>query len=88
VECWSARELQNLLGYSKWENFSKVIDKAKESCENAGEKTAYHFPDVRKTVKIGSGAEKSIAPCVKLRVPRGKKSYPKAHKEISRRTQQ
>lgn len=29
IECWSARELQTLLGYSKWENFSKVIDKAK-----------------------------------------------------------
>ena len=29
IECWSARELQLLLGYSKWENFSKVIDKAK-----------------------------------------------------------
>lgn len=29
VECWSARDLQQLLGYSKWENFSKVIDKAK-----------------------------------------------------------
>ena len=32
VECWSARELQPLLGYAKWENFSKVIEKAKESC--------------------------------------------------------
>ncbi|MGV8138133.1 MAG: hypothetical protein AB2L20_23220 [Mangrovibacterium sp.] len=21
VECWRARELQELLGYSKWENF-------------------------------------------------------------------
>ena len=60
IECWSARELQKLLGYSKWENFSKVIDKAKESCCNAGEKTAYHFPDIRKMVEIGSGAEKEI----------------------------
>ena len=25
IECWSARELQTLLGYSKWENFEKVI---------------------------------------------------------------
>lgn len=24
VECWSARELQGLLGYSKWENFTNV----------------------------------------------------------------
>ena len=60
IECWSARELQNLLGYSKWENFSKVIDKAKEACHNAGEKISDHFPDVRKMVRIGSGAEKEI----------------------------
>lgn len=37
VECWSARELQFLLGYSKWENFEKVILKAKDACKNAGE---------------------------------------------------
>lgn len=60
VECWSARELQRLLGYSKWENFSKVIEKAKESCSNAGQKVSDHFPDVRKMVAIGSGAEKPI----------------------------
>lgn len=60
VECWSARELQDLLGYSKWENFEKVIQKAKDACKNAGEEVDYHFPDVRKMVKIGSGAEKEI----------------------------
>ena len=60
VECWSARELQALLGYTKWENFQKVIDKAKDSCRNAGEQTSDHFPDVRKMVPIGSGAEKEI----------------------------
>jgi DNA-damage-inducible protein D len=60
IECWSARELQDLLGYSKWENFEKVIQKAKDACKNAGEKVEYHFPDVRKMVKIGSGAEKEI----------------------------
>jgi DNA-damage-inducible protein D len=60
VECWSARELQKLLGYTKWENFQKVIDKAKESCKHAGEEVADHFPEVRKKVAIGSGAEKEI----------------------------
>ena len=60
IECWSARELQTLLGYSKWENFSKVIDKAKEACQNAGEVIAYHFPDVRKTIPMPKGAEKEI----------------------------
>jgi DNA-damage-inducible protein D len=61
VECWSARELQGLLGYSKWENFSKIIDKAKESCINAGMDVVNHFPDVRKMVGIGSGAEKEVS---------------------------
>ncbi len=60
VECWSARELQELLGYSKWENFEKVVQKAKDACKQAGEEPEYHFPDVRKLVEIGSGAEKEI----------------------------
>ena len=60
VECWSARELQQLLGYTKWENFSKVIDKAKESCQNAGQAISDHFPDVRKTIAMPKGAEKEI----------------------------
>ena len=60
LECWSARELQLLLGYSKWENFSKVIDKAKIACENAGSLVSDHFPDVRKMVNLGSGSEREI----------------------------
>ena len=60
VECWSARELQGLLGYSKWENFEKVIQKAKDACKNVGEEIAYHFPDIRKMITLGKGAEKEI----------------------------
>lgn len=60
VECWSARELQVLLGYSKWENFLKVIEKAKLAYENAGEKISDHLPDVRKMIKAGKGTEKQI----------------------------
>jgi len=47
VEYWLARELQELLGYADWRNFSNTILKAKESCETTGE-----------MVKIGSGAER------------------------------
>lgn len=60
VECWSARELQELLGYSKWENFGKVIQKAKEACSNAGELIENHFPDIRKKVEIGSKTQRAI----------------------------
>jgi DNA-damage-inducible protein D len=60
VECWSARELQSLLGYSKWENFDKVIQRAKEACKNAGEETRDHFPDARKVIEVGKGAQQII----------------------------
>jgi len=60
IECWSARQMQKLLGYSKWENFEKVINKAKDACANAGEEVANHFPDVRKTIPMPKTAEKEI----------------------------
>ena len=60
IECWSARELQLLLGYTKWENFEKVIQKAKDACINAGEEIDYHFPDIRKMITKGKGAKDEI----------------------------
>jgi DNA-damage-inducible protein D len=60
IECWSARELQIILGYSKWDNFKNVLDKAKKSCEQAGEDIKNHFADIGKMVEIGSGVKKEI----------------------------
>lgn len=50
-EYWYARELQKVLEYNKWENFEKVIAKAKTACQNTGISVIEHFPDVRKTDK-------------------------------------
>lgn len=61
VECWSARELCKLLGYSKWERFQGVIERAKEACENAGITSADHFPGVGKMVELGSGSVREVA---------------------------
>ena len=61
IECWSARELQPLLGYAKWDNFiNNVVVKAKEACRNAGENIEDHFPDVGKVIIVGHGAEQQI----------------------------
>jgi DNA-damage-inducible protein D len=38
IECWSARELQEILGYAKWDNFLKVIDKAKAASKSCQQK--------------------------------------------------
>ena len=51
TEFWYARELMIILEYNKWENFEKVINKAKKSCENTGISVFEHFPDVRKMFK-------------------------------------
>ncbi len=61
IECWSARELQVILGYAKWDNFVKVIDKAKIACETSGMAASDHFPDIGKMVEIGSGSQREVA---------------------------
>lgn len=56
IEFWYARELMPILQYSNWQNFEKIIDKAKISCKNSDISVSDHFTDVSKMVKIGSGA--------------------------------
>lgn len=60
TEFWCARDLQTLLGYARWENFVKVVDKAISSCETAGYTPRDHFLDVTKMVDLGSGAKREI----------------------------
>ncbi|MDR0975570.1 MAG: DNA damage-inducible protein D [Christensenellaceae bacterium] len=59
-EFWFARELAPVLGYNKWENFSKVIDKAMLACKNSGQDVYYQFPDVRKLITHAKGGKRTI----------------------------
>jgi DNA-damage-inducible protein D len=60
IECWSARELQVIFGYSKWDNFKNIIEKAKKSCEKAGIRVSDHFADVGKMIETGKGGQREI----------------------------
>lgn len=60
VEFWFARDLQNLLGYTEWRNFLKVIEKARESCKNANNPILDHFVDANKSIPVPKGGKKVI----------------------------
>jgi hypothetical protein len=60
-EFWSARDLMPLLGYGKWKNSPKVIDRARLSCDTAGYDIFDHFPKAGKMVPIGSTAKRETA---------------------------
>jgi len=60
IECWSARELQQIFSYTDWRNFLKVIIKAEDACSNAGEKIPDHFVELNKMVELGSGSKREI----------------------------
>ncbi len=61
VEFWLARDIQHLLGYTKWDNFLNVISKAKTACEVSSHDIADHFADVGKMVELGSGSQRDTA---------------------------
>lgn len=60
VEFWFARDLQEPLGYARWENFLTAIKRAISSCETTGYTPDDHFRGVTKMVSLGSGAERPI----------------------------
>lgn len=60
IEYWLARDIQHLLGYTKWDNFLNVVSKAKTACEVSERAVADHFADVGKTIAMPKGAEKEV----------------------------
>ena len=60
IEVWYARELQQVLGYARWENFVVAVGRAMESCKTLGINVDDHFREVTKMVQLGSGSERGI----------------------------
>lgn len=59
-EYWSSRKLAKVLEYADYRNFTTVINKAREACQNSGVSIADHFVDINEMVTIGSGAERTV----------------------------
>src|SRR5260370_15022619 len=60
IEYWSARNLQPLLGYDKWERFEGAIKRAMTACKSAGNAVSDHFPGAGKLIVKGKGAAQEI----------------------------
>ncbi len=60
IEFWFARDLQEPLGYVRWENFITAIQRAIESCETTGYRAADHFRGVTKLITHGKGGQRPI----------------------------
>ena len=60
IEVWYARELQQVLGYARWENFVVAIGRALESCKTLGINVDDHFREVTKMVQLGSGSQREV----------------------------
>jgi DNA-damage-inducible protein D len=60
IEFWFARDLQEPLGYARWENFMTAIQRAIESCETTGYKSEHHFRGVTKLITHGKGGQREI----------------------------
>lgn len=59
-EVWSARDLMEFAGYSRWEKWSHAIRRAITSVEASGLDAADHFRGSVKMVTLGSGARRQI----------------------------
>lgn len=60
VEFWYARELMSLLGYERWENFDKAIERATESCSTSDIAVSDHFREVTKLIEHGKGGKRKV----------------------------
>ena len=60
IEFWFARDLQEPLGYARWENFLKAVTRAIESCETTGYDASDHFRGVTKLITHGKGGQREI----------------------------
>ena len=59
-EYWTSRELCNALGYSTYQKFTRILNKAIAVANGKGMNTADHFNQTVEMVKLGSGTFREV----------------------------
>ena len=87
IEVWYARELQQVLGYARWENFVIAIGRAMESCKTLGVNVDDHFREVTKMIALAKGAQREVQDFMFTRYVwccQRREKYAKGHIETSK----
>ena len=61
TDYWLARDMLDILGYARWENFQEAVRRAMSACEGTGAKVPVHFRETTKMVELGSGSKREVA---------------------------
>ena len=60
IEVWFARELQSVLGYARWENFTIAIGRVVKLCKSQNINVDNHFLEATKRAALGSGSKREV----------------------------
>ena len=60
VEFWFARDMQEPLGYARWENLITAIQRVIEPCRITGSDAEHHFRGVTILIKLGRNAKRPV----------------------------
>ena len=59
-EWWNSRKLARVMGYGKYWNFERVMDKAMAWTTQKGYSITEHFREIREMAELGSGAVREV----------------------------
>ena len=68
-EFWNSRDMAQILEYGDYRNFEGVIQKARMSCFNSGNRIEDHFVDVTDMIEIGKGGQREVGSVLKISAP-------------------
>lgn len=60
-ERWSARDLQQLMGYEQWRQFDETVNRAKQAVDASGLDSRDHFVGARKVITGGRWGRQEVA---------------------------